>query len=151
MGPRAGNKVSRSYPRGVGLDFRKLTGLTLLSYIDHHVSVCTVHTTFVLRAPSHPPVFGSPLPLLSNVLYFFRLCQSVRKLLRPSWPLLWPVILKAWKLMKKRPLEGSWNVWKKEMPPPIMLERRRILMVELLMFRFVNASVPNWRLVPMNR
>jgi hypothetical protein len=27
---------SRSYPRGVGLDFRKLAGLTLLSYIDHH-------------------------------------------------------------------------------------------------------------------
>ncbi|KAL7580758.1 hypothetical protein ACA910_001040 [Epithemia clementina (nom. ined.)] len=28
--------TSRSYPRGVGLDFRKLAGLTLLSYIDHH-------------------------------------------------------------------------------------------------------------------
>jgi len=27
---------SRSYPRGVGLDFRKLAGLTLLQYIDHH-------------------------------------------------------------------------------------------------------------------
>mmetsp|Transcript_32650 Transcript_32650/g.79334 ORF Transcript_32650/g.79334 Transcript_32650/m.79334 type:complete len:351 (+) Transcript_32650:113-1165(+) len=27
---------SRSYPRGVGLDFRKLGGLTLISYIDHH-------------------------------------------------------------------------------------------------------------------
>lgn len=27
---------SRSYPRGVGPDFRKLTGLTLLQYIDHH-------------------------------------------------------------------------------------------------------------------
>lgn len=27
---------SRSYPRGVGLDFRKLAGLTLASYIDHH-------------------------------------------------------------------------------------------------------------------
>lgn len=27
---------SRSYPRGVGLDFRKLAGLTLLGYIDHH-------------------------------------------------------------------------------------------------------------------
>ena len=27
---------SRSYPRGVGLDFRKLAGLTLVSYIDHH-------------------------------------------------------------------------------------------------------------------
>merc|ERR1719491_2376672 len=27
---------SRSYPRGVGLDFRKLAGLTLNSYIDHH-------------------------------------------------------------------------------------------------------------------
>ncbi|KAI2511966.1 Sin3 binding region of histone deacetylase complex subunit SAP30 [Fragilaria crotonensis] len=27
---------SRSYPRGVGLDFRKLAGLTLFSYIDHH-------------------------------------------------------------------------------------------------------------------
>ena len=28
--------TSRSYPRGVGLDFRKLAGLTLVSYIDHH-------------------------------------------------------------------------------------------------------------------
>ena len=27
---------SRAYPRGVGLDFRKLGGLSLLSYIDHH-------------------------------------------------------------------------------------------------------------------
>lgn len=27
---------SRSYPRGVGLDFRKLAGLTLTGYIDHH-------------------------------------------------------------------------------------------------------------------
>lgn len=27
---------SRSYPRGVGLDFKKLAGLTLMSYIDHH-------------------------------------------------------------------------------------------------------------------
>lgn len=27
---------SRSYPRGVGLDFKKLPGLTLMSYIDHH-------------------------------------------------------------------------------------------------------------------
>lgn len=27
---------SRSYPRGVGLDFRKLAGLTLINYIDHH-------------------------------------------------------------------------------------------------------------------
>jgi SAGA-associated factor 29 len=27
---------SRSYPRGVGLDFKKLPPLTLMSYIDHH-------------------------------------------------------------------------------------------------------------------
>jgi len=27
---------SRSYPRGVGLDFRKLPGMTLVSYIDQH-------------------------------------------------------------------------------------------------------------------
>ena len=33
-GPKTGH--SRSYPRGVGLDFRKLAGLTLVSYIDHH-------------------------------------------------------------------------------------------------------------------
>jgi hypothetical protein len=33
----SGNKNhSRSYPRGVGLDFRKLAGLSLLNYIDHH-------------------------------------------------------------------------------------------------------------------
>jgi len=37
-GPKTGPKTghSRSYPRGVGLDFRKLPGLTLVSYIDHH-------------------------------------------------------------------------------------------------------------------
>jgi hypothetical protein len=36
-GTSSSNKTtSRSYPRGVGPDFRKLTGLTLLSYIDHH-------------------------------------------------------------------------------------------------------------------
>lgn len=34
-GPAKGSH-SRSYPRGVGLDFRKLAGLTLLGYIDHH-------------------------------------------------------------------------------------------------------------------
>ena len=35
---QSANKAShsRSYPRGVGLDFRKLAGLTLFSYIDHH-------------------------------------------------------------------------------------------------------------------
>ena len=33
-GPKTGH--SRSYPRGVGLDFRKLAGLTLIGYIDHH-------------------------------------------------------------------------------------------------------------------
>jgi hypothetical protein len=27
---------SRSYPRGVGLDFRKLPGISLINYIDHH-------------------------------------------------------------------------------------------------------------------
>jgi hypothetical protein len=40
---RKSNKSShsRSYPRGVGLDFRKLGGLTLVSYIDHHgASMC---------------------------------------------------------------------------------------------------------------
>ena len=35
------NVHSRSYPRGVQSDFRKLAGLTLLNYIDHHgASVC---------------------------------------------------------------------------------------------------------------
>jgi len=34
---------SRSYPRGVGVDFKKLAGLTLLNYIDHHgACVCFV-------------------------------------------------------------------------------------------------------------
>jgi len=33
---------SRSYPRGVGLDFRKLAGLTLLDYIDHHGKMVVV-------------------------------------------------------------------------------------------------------------
>ena len=32
---------SRSYPRGVGLDFRKLGGLTLVGYIDHHGELCS--------------------------------------------------------------------------------------------------------------
>jgi hypothetical protein len=34
---------SRSYPRGVGLDFRKLGALTLLSYIDHHGTSCLAY------------------------------------------------------------------------------------------------------------
>lgn len=42
-GPKTGH--SRSYPRGVGLDFRKLAGLTLVSYIDHH-GKCTVHVSY---------------------------------------------------------------------------------------------------------
>ncbi|KAG7362105.1 SGF29 tudor-like domain containing protein [Nitzschia inconspicua] len=33
---KAVKSVSRSYPRGVGMDFRKLAGLTLVNYIDHH-------------------------------------------------------------------------------------------------------------------
>ena len=40
-GPKTGH--SRSYPRGVGLDFRKLAGLTLIGYIDHHGTyVCVI-------------------------------------------------------------------------------------------------------------
>ena len=35
--PAAKLTHSRSYPRGVGLDFKKLAGLTLMSYIDHHL------------------------------------------------------------------------------------------------------------------
>jgi hypothetical protein len=31
--------ASRSYPRGVGLDFRKLAGISLINYIDHHGAV----------------------------------------------------------------------------------------------------------------
>jgi hypothetical protein len=37
---------SRSYPRGVGLDFRKLGALTLLSYIDHHGAFCLPHIVY---------------------------------------------------------------------------------------------------------
>lgn len=36
-GSKAGQ--SRSYPRGVGVDFRKVAGLTLLNYIDHQGKV----------------------------------------------------------------------------------------------------------------
>lgn len=39
-GSKKGKKVnqhfSRSYPRGVGIDFRKLSNWTLMSYIDYH-------------------------------------------------------------------------------------------------------------------
>ena len=28
--------IARAYPRGLGVDFRKLAGLTLMGYIDHH-------------------------------------------------------------------------------------------------------------------
>ena len=34
---------SRSYPRGVGVDFKKLAGLTLLNYIDHHGAFVVVY------------------------------------------------------------------------------------------------------------
>ncbi len=42
---RASGKAShsRSYPRGVGLDFRKLAGHTLLSYIDLHGASSKTH------------------------------------------------------------------------------------------------------------
>jgi hypothetical protein len=47
-GPNTGH--SRSYPRGVGLDFRKLAGLTLVSYIDHHGTFCgTLLLIFFLK------------------------------------------------------------------------------------------------------
>lgn len=50
---------SRSYPRGVGLDFRKIAGMTLLSYIDHH-------GTYVL-----PGFLGvSELTVVSNLQLF---------------------------------------------------------------------------------
>jgi hypothetical protein len=39
QGPK---QQSRSYPRGVGLDFRKLAGLTLASYIDHHGALASL-------------------------------------------------------------------------------------------------------------
>jgi len=35
-GKKGAQHFSRSYPRGVGIDFRKLSNLTLMSYIDHH-------------------------------------------------------------------------------------------------------------------
>ena len=38
---------SRSYPRGVGVDFKKLAGLTLLNYIDHH-GACDVVGLFLI-------------------------------------------------------------------------------------------------------
>ena len=38
---------SRSYPRGVGIDFRKLAGLTLMSYIDHHGTCCQTSLFFL--------------------------------------------------------------------------------------------------------
>ena len=45
--PRRGSSgkgygYSRLYPRGVGIDFRKLAGPTLLNYIDHH-GACTCY------------------------------------------------------------------------------------------------------------
>mmetsp|Transcript_2962 Transcript_2962/g.8302 ORF Transcript_2962/g.8302 Transcript_2962/m.8302 type:complete len:86 (+) Transcript_2962:206-463(+) len=36
---------SRSYPRGVGLDFRRLAGLTLVHYIDHHGACVRLSST----------------------------------------------------------------------------------------------------------
>ena len=50
---------SRSYPRGVGLDFRKLAGLTLISYIDHHgkcLFVFVLVSYFRLKASLTVPV-----------------------------------------------------------------------------------------------
>jgi len=32
--------ISRSYPRGVGVDFRKLSTATLISYTEHHGVYC---------------------------------------------------------------------------------------------------------------
>jgi hypothetical protein len=45
---------SRSYPRGVGLDFRKLGALTLLSYIDHHgASNIIAYSSYETQCSTH--------------------------------------------------------------------------------------------------
>jgi hypothetical protein len=44
---------SRSYPRGVGLDFRKLGALTLLSYIDHHGASCLQYILLWIQCSTH--------------------------------------------------------------------------------------------------
>ena len=57
---------SRSYPRGVGVDFRKLAGMTLLNYVDHHgmcVVLCCVVHVFLLHCAS--------LPLNCNHYFWF--------------------------------------------------------------------------------
>lgn len=41
---------SRSYPRGVGLDFRKLAGITLINYIDHHGKYRIIYLVFTNEA-----------------------------------------------------------------------------------------------------
>ena len=57
---------SRSYPRGVGIDFRKLAGLTLMSYIDHHGEFATPSIGAAaadLGQYTHPrvPIEGRPV------------------------------------------------------------------------------------------
>ena len=56
---------SRSYPRGVGIDFRKLAGLTLMSYIDHHGEFATpsIGGGGDLGQYTHPrvPIEGRPV------------------------------------------------------------------------------------------
>lgn len=77
---------SRSYPRGVGLDFRKLAGLTLLSYIDHHgaysrlnvycvyIVVCILFVLFIRRAGmTLLSSDGTVLPLFMSPFLMFLL------------------------------------------------------------------------------
>jgi hypothetical protein len=65
---------SRSYPRGVGLDFRKLGALTLLSYIDHHGASCLQYITDTVQS-AHlcliARVINRALLAFDNIFPFF--------------------------------------------------------------------------------
>jgi hypothetical protein len=116
---------SRSYPRGVGLDFRKLGALTLLSYIDHHgasclrlyllsavrisMSDCTCHQSGLIDFLDNES-FHFSITVLTYALSVdtqASLFALMRPLLSLQSP--WQGISKGWKLTKRSVSEVSWS------------------------------------------
>lgn len=67
---------SRSYPRGVGVDFRKLAGLTLLNYIDHHGTDELLRLEKISHVKSPFEIFLHP----NLVVFRFLICHGLTSL-----------------------------------------------------------------------
>jgi hypothetical protein len=109
---------SRSYPRGVGLDFRKLGALTLLSYIDHHGASSVVRTAMSDCAYHQSGFLGFrynvSFHIIITVLTYALFVDTQASLfapmrLLPSLQSPWQGISKGWKPTKRSVSEVSWS------------------------------------------